>query len=38
MGVLFNHHRLLESIDFISPAKAEANYYWHLAKQAATAA
>jgi transposase InsO family protein len=23
----FNHHRLLESIGYISPAEAEANYY-----------
>ncbi len=27
----FNHHRLLESIGYIPPAEAEANYYRHLA-------
>ncbi len=26
----FNHHRLLESIGYIPPAEAEANYYWQL--------
>ena len=31
----FNHHRLLEPIGYIPPAEAEANYYRHLAKQAA---
>lgn len=30
----FNHHRLLESIGYISPAEAEANYYRQLASQA----
>jgi putative transposase len=27
----FNNHRLLESIGYIPPAEAEANYYRHLA-------
>jgi putative transposase len=31
----FNHHRLLEPIGYIPPAEAEANYYGHLAEQAA---
>lgn len=31
----FNHHRLLEPIGYILPAEAEANYYRHLAEQAA---
>jgi putative transposase len=31
----FNHHRLLEPIGYIPPAEAEANYYRHLAEQAA---
>ncbi|MEI2772038.1 MAG: hypothetical protein ABTR54_02610 [Candidatus Competibacter sp.] len=26
----FNHHRLLESIGYIPPAEAEANYYRRL--------
>jgi transposase InsO family protein len=30
-----NHHRLLEPIGYIPPAEAEANYYRHLAEQAA---
>ena len=30
----FNHHRLLESIGYIPPAEAEANYYQPLAEQA----
>ena len=30
----FNHHRLLESIGYIPPAEAEANYYRQLANQA----
>jgi putative transposase len=34
----FNHHRLLEPIGYIPPAEAEANYYRHLANQAAMAA
>lgn len=34
----FNHHRLLEPIGYIPPAEAEANYYRHLASQAAVAA
>jgi transposase len=34
----FNHHRLLEPIGYIPAAEAEANYYRHLANQAATAA
>jgi len=29
----FNHHRLLESIGYIPPAEAEANYYRQLAEQ-----
>ncbi len=29
----FNHHRLLESIGYIPPAEAEANYYQQLSKQ-----
>lgn len=33
----FNHHRLLESIGYIPPAEAEANYYRHLASQAVPA-
>ena len=32
----FNQHRLLEPIGYIPPAEAEANYYRHLASQAAT--
>ena len=32
----FNNHRLLEPIGYIPPAEAEANYYRHLASQAAT--
>lgn len=31
----FNHHRLLESIGYIPPAEAEANYYRQLASLAA---
>jgi putative transposase len=31
----FNHSRLLEPIGYIPPAEAEANYYRHLASQAA---
>jgi putative transposase len=34
----FNDHRLLESICYIPPAQAEANYYRQLASQAATVA
>lgn len=34
----FNHQRLLEPIGYIPPAEAEANYYRHLASQAATVA
>jgi len=34
----FNHHRLLEPIGYITPAEAEANYYWQLASQAETTA
>ena len=34
----FNHHRLLESIGYIPPVEAEANYYRQLASQAAMAA
>lgn len=34
----FNHHRPLEPIGYIPLAKAEANYYLHLANRAATAA
>ena len=30
-----NHHRLLEPIGYIPPAKAESNYYRQLASQAA---
>jgi transposase InsO family protein len=30
----FNHHRLLESIGYIPPAEAEANYYRQLAENA----
>ena len=30
----FNHHRLLESIGYIPPAEAEANYYQQLAEEA----
>ena len=33
----FNHHRLLESIGYIPPVEAEANYYRHLANQAVPA-
>ena len=29
----FNHHRLLESIGYIPPAEAEANYYQQLSEQ-----
>jgi len=29
-----NHHRLLESIGYIPPAEAEANYYRQLAESA----
>ena len=29
----FNHHRLLEPIGYIPPAKAEANYYRQLAEK-----
>lgn len=34
----FNSQRLLESIDYIPPAEAEANYYQQLASQAAAVA
>ena len=34
----FNHHRLLESIGYIPPAEAEANYYRQLASQAESTA
>ena len=34
----FNHHRLLESIGYIPPAEAEANYYRQRNRQAAVAA
>jgi len=34
----FNHHRLLESIGYIPPAEAEANYYRLLASHAAMVA
>ena len=34
----FNNHRLLEPIGYIPPAEAEANYYRHLASQAAAVA
>ena len=34
----FNHHRLLESIGYIPPAEAEANYYQQLANEVAKAA
>ena len=34
----FNHHRLLEPIGYVPPAEAEANYYRHLAEQAAVVA
>ena len=34
----FNNHRLLEPIGYIPPAEAEANYYQHLAEQAAIVA
>jgi hypothetical protein len=34
----FNHHRLLESIGYIPPAEAEANYDEQLNGHAATAA
>ena len=34
----FNYHRLLESIGYIPPAEAEANYYRQLATQVAEAA
>ena len=30
----FNHHRLMESLGYIPPAEAEANYYSQLASQA----
>ncbi|WP_043930775.1 integrase core domain-containing protein, partial [Xanthomonas citri] len=30
----FNHHRLMESLGYIPPAEAEANYHWQLAGQA----
>ena len=33
----FNHHRLLESIGYISPAETEQLYYLQLAQQAHTA-
>jgi transposase InsO family protein len=33
----FNHHRLLETIGYIPPAEAEANYYRQLASQAMSA-
>lgn len=33
----FNHHRLLESIGYIPPAEAEANYYRQLTEQAMSA-
>jgi transposase InsO family protein len=33
----FNHHRLLESIGYIPPAEAEANYYQQLSGQASLA-
>ena len=29
----FNNHRLLESIGYIPPAEAEANYCWYFASQ-----
>ena len=34
----FNHHRLLESIGYIPPAEAEANYYRQLANEATSVA
>jgi putative transposase len=34
----FNHHRLLESIGYIPPAEAEANYYRQLADRATSVA
>jgi transposase InsO family protein len=34
----FNHHRLLESIGYIPPAEAEANYYRQLTKKDAVVA
>ncbi len=34
----FNHHRLLESLGYIPPAEAEANYYMQLNRQTAVAA
>jgi putative transposase len=34
----FNHQRLLEPIGYIPPAEAEAEYYRHLAEQAANVA
>lgn len=34
----FNHHRLLESIGYIPPAEAEANYYRQLSESIAAAA
>jgi putative transposase len=34
----FNYHRLLESIRYIPPAEAEANYYRQLASQVITVA
>jgi|GEM_PF-6386154 len=32
-GPWLNHHRLLESIGYIQPAEAEANYYRQLAEK-----
>ena len=34
----FNHHRLLEPLGYIPPAKAEAQYYQQLERQAGQAA
>jgi len=34
----FNHYRLLETIGYIPPAEAEANYWWQLADNAKRAA
>lgn len=34
----FNHHRLLESIGYVPPAEAEANYYRKLSESIAAAA
>ena len=34
----FNHQRLMESLGYIPPAEAEANYYRHLASQDTIAA